>query len=214
MIVANVLTIPYAIVEGQRHPGQPLTLTPGGLVLSVVTLDGALLAVVFARIVRPGVLTWEQMGITLAELGDRVRRGLGVGVLAIVATAIVEAALRAFGVQQTQEEMFAGVRGADVGQFVGVLLAGAVIAPVCEEIFFRGYVFTAVRQRSGVPAAFLVSSLLFALAHLNLQAFLPILLIGIVFAFVYHRTGSLVPSMIAHSMNNALALSALYFASQ
>jgi membrane protease YdiL (CAAX protease family) len=87
----------------------------------------------------------------------------------------------------------------------------AVIAPICEEIFFRGYVFTAVSRTRGVPWAFLASSVLFAAAHLNLQATLPILVIGLAFSYLYWRSSSLVPSMVAHAMNNALAMTAFYF---
>jgi len=209
-IIANILTLPYFIAQAQQHRGEALTLSPGGLVLAVVTMDGALLAVVYFRIVRPRVLTWEQLGLTLADAWQRVRLGLVVGIAVIVADAILEAALAAFGIHQTQQEVFLGVRDATPGQFVGILLAAAFIAPVCEEVFFRGYIFTAVRQRYGVALAFIASSLLFALAHLNAQAFLPILLIGVGFCYVYWRTGSLVPSIVAHAMNNALALAALY----
>jgi membrane protease YdiL (CAAX protease family) len=209
IIVSNVLMIPYALVEAQRNSGEALSLTPGGLVLSVITLDGSLLGVLYFRLVRPAVLSWQQMGVTLASFWDRARLGVAVGIFVIVATAAVTFLLEKVGVQQTQQDLFAGVRGASPGQFLGVLLAAAAIVPVAEEIFFRGYVFTAVRQRWGLVPAFATSGLLFAVAHLNLEAFLPILLIGVTFCWVYWRTGSLVPSMIAHAMNNALALSTL-----
>lgn len=209
VIVANLLTLPYAIFQQAHQPGAT-ALTPAALVLSVVTLDGALLGIVYLRIVHPKVLSWSELGLTSADLGERVRLGILLGIGVIVGTALIELGLRAVGVQQTQEQMFSGVLGATPAQFLGVLLAGAVIAPICEEIFFRGYVFTAVRRTGSVVGAFVMSSVLFALAHLNLQAFIPILFIGFTFAYVYWRTKSLVPSMIAHAMNNALALTALY----
>jgi membrane protease YdiL (CAAX protease family) len=212
VIVANLLSLPYAIAAAQAHHGQNAGLTPGGLVLSIVLLDGALLGVTYLRIVRPGVLTWGQLGLTLAGGWPRVGLGVGVGIFVIVASAAIETALEAIGIQQTQAQMFAGVQGASVPQFVGVLLGAAVLAPIAEEIFFRGYVFTAVRQTRGLVAAYAVSAVLFTLAHLNLQAFLPILLIGLTFCYVYQRTGSLVPTIVAHAMNNAVALLVLYLA--
>ncbi|HLH73727.1 MAG TPA: type II CAAX endopeptidase family protein [Chloroflexota bacterium] len=210
VLVANLLTLPYVLVEAARQPGVPITLTPGGLVLSVLTLDGCLVGVVFLRIIHPHVLSWQDLGLTLANFWNMVRLGGGVGVVVILGSAALEAALRAVGIQQTQEQMFTGIVGAPLGQFLGVLLAGAVIAPICEEIFFRGFVFTVVWRTHGQVAAFIVSAVLFAIAHLNLQAFVPILFIAVIFAYVYSRTGSLVPSMVAHGMNNALALIALY----
>jgi membrane protease YdiL (CAAX protease family) len=210
IVVSNVLTLPYILVEASRNSGQSLTLTPGGLVLSVIALDGSLLAVVYFRLVRPAVLSWKQMGVTPANFWERARLGVAVGIFVILATSAVTFLLEKAGIQQTQQDLFAGVRGATAGQFIGVLLAAAAIVPVAEEIFFRGYVFTAIRQRWGLIPAFATSGLLFAVAHLNLEAFIPILLIGMTFCWVYWRTGSLVPSMIAHAMNNALALSTLF----
>ncbi len=210
IVAANLLTLPYFLSVGEREPGQPL-VTPIALFLSVVVLDGALLVIVYFRIVHPKVLSWHDLGLTRVELGERVAQGFGLGVLVIVATALVEAALRSVGIQQTQEQMFEGVRSASLGQFFLVLIAGAVIAPIIEEIFFRGYVFTAACRTYGVIPAFILSALLFSLAHLNLQALIPILLIAVLFCFAYWKTGSLVPSIIAHMMNNALALISLYF---
>jgi membrane protease YdiL (CAAX protease family) len=210
VILANVLVLPYGIVQAQQHLGQPLTIGPGGLVLSIVSLDGSLLLVVYFRIVRTGVFSWSQMGLTSNALAERVRQGVLAGIFVIVVSALIEQALSSVGVKQTQAEMFAGIKSATPGQFVGVLLAVAVIAPVCEEIFFRGYVFTAVARQHSVPWAFGISSVLFALAHLNLQALGPILVIGVTFSFIYWRTGSLVPSMVAHAMNNALAMTLFY----
>jgi len=213
VIVANLLTLPYFLVEQRARPGEPV-LTPDALFLSVAALDLALLGVLYVRIVHPKVLSWREMGLTTANFGERVGQGIVVGILVIIATALIEAALRLVGIQQTQERMFEGVLHASLPQFFLVLLAGAVIAPFAEEIFFRGYVFTAACRTYGVIPAFALSASVFALAHLNLQALLPILLIGVVFCYVYWKTGSLVPSMIAHAMNNALALISLYFLHQ
>lgn len=213
VLIANLLSLPFFLIQMAQSSGNPL-LSPGGLVYSVIILDGVLLAVLYVRIVHPCVLSWAQMGLTTGQFGERVLQGVGVGVVVIVGAALVEAALQAIGIHQTQEQMFAGVRSASLPQFIGVLLATAVLAPFTEETFFRGYIFTAARRTYGVAPAFFLSALLFALAHLNLQAFLPIFLIGLAFCYVYWKTGSLVPSMVAHAMNNALALIALYFFNQ
>jgi len=92
IVAANLLTLPYFLSLGGREPGQPL-VTPTGLFLSVVALDGALLAVVYFRIVHPKVLSWHDLGLTGEALGQRVVQGFGLGVAVIVATALVETAL-------------------------------------------------------------------------------------------------------------------------
>jgi uncharacterized protein len=211
IVLANVLAIPFALIAARQDPNALGGLTPFTLVLAVVTLDGSLLGVVYLRIVRPQVLTWEQMGLRVDEFGTRVAQGVGVGFLCLLGALGVELILKQFGMVQTQEELFTGVKDASLGQFIGVFLAGAGIVPVCEEIFFRGYVFTAVRRRYGLAQAFVVSPVLFGAAHLNLQAFLPILVAGVILCYAYNRTGSLIPSIVAHGFFNGLQFLALYF---
>lgn len=95
-----------------------------------------------------------------------------------------------------------------------LLFSGVIVAPVVEEIFFRGFVFAGLRERYGwVPAA-LISSGLFALVHLQPISFLPIFLMGLIFAYLYQRSGSIWPSLIMHLGTNTLGLGAAYLFSQ
>jgi membrane protease YdiL (CAAX protease family) len=48
--------------------------------------------------------------------------------------------------------------------------------------------------------------------HLNLPALLPIFVVGLFLAFLYHRTGSVFPGIVAHAFNNTIAFIVLYFA--
>jgi membrane protease YdiL (CAAX protease family) len=85
-----------------------------------------------------------------------------------------------------------------------------VIVPIGEEVFFRGLTYGALRQRLGRHAAVLTSAAFFALAHLQFVEFLPILILGSILAYLYEFTGSLVPGMIAHAVNNLAALALFY----
>ena len=89
------------------------------------------------------------------------------------------------------------------------LISGALIAPVCEELFFRGYLLGALK-RYGMTAAVLVSSLCFALAH-GMDGFLIRLLLGALFALLMIRSDSLYAPMLAHGCYN-LALVLLSYA--
>jgi membrane protease YdiL (CAAX protease family) len=210
IIINIVLTSVFLVAQAQSSPGDKMVLSPTAIVLSVITLDGPLIGLLYLRIVRPGVLSWREMGFTTDRFWQRVSIGLLVGVLAFIVAGLAGEALKAFGIESTQMETFAGIRGASVAQFIGVLLAGSVIAPICEETFFRGYVVTAISRTRGVQLAILVSSVLFALSHVNLTVFLPILLVGVIFAFVFSRTGSLIPSIVAHAVLNAVGFIAFY----
>lgn len=82
-----------------------------------------------------------------------------------------------------------------------------IVAPIVEETFFRGMLYTALRSRLGVWWSSLISGAFFAAVHPTLPGgFLPILVLGMVLAILREKTGSLVPSMICHGANNAVAL--------
>jgi membrane protease YdiL (CAAX protease family) len=86
----------------------------------------------------------------------------------------------------------------------------AVVVPVGEEVFFRGLVYGALRARWGVAVAAVASALFFTAVHLQLVHALPIFLLGVVLAVLYERTGTLIPAVIAHSVNNVVAVVALW----
>ena len=97
---------------------------------------------------------------------------------------------------------------------VWFLIGGAIIAPVVEEIFFRGFIFGGLRTRYSFPIAAVISALLFGLLHLQWTAILPITLLGLIFAFLYERSGSIWPGILMHFLTNACSLSAAFYLSQ
>ena len=92
------------------------------------------------------------------------------------------------------------------GSIVITILLVAVVGPVAEEIFFRGFVLAGLLKRFGVRRALLLSSLLFGLFHVDPGAIVPTFALGLVLGWVYLKTGSIWPSMFAHAMHNTLAV--------
>ena len=88
---------------------------------------------------------------------------------------------------------------------VGVTLLGSIVfAPVFEELIFRGLLYGTLRTRLAWQLAAAGSGLVFALAHgYGVIGFLSVFLSGVLWAWVYERTGSLLPSILAHVANNA-----------
>lgn len=90
------------------------------------------------------------------------------------------------------------------------LLIGAVlIAPICEEIFFRGYLFGGLLHRMSFWPAALLSAFLFALAHGEIGSFAVLFVIGLVLAGLRWRMGSIWPGIVVHAANNATAAVAI-----
>ena len=89
----------------------------------------------------------------------------------------------------------------DASLFLPCLLASGVLAPICEELFFRGYLM-GVFTRYGRGRAIVSSALLFSLAHGVDMAFLPRALIGALLGAMTMRTGSLFAAMLVHGCYN------------
>ncbi len=86
----------------------------------------------------------------------------------------------------------------------------AILAPIGEEIFFRGFVYTALRKKWGVPLAMVASSGLFAVFHIVPLLYPPMFIIGMVLVVLFEQRRSLAPNIILHALNNFLALLAVY----
>ena len=80
-----------------------------------------------------------------------------------------------------------------------------LLAPVFEELAFRGLLFGVLRRRFQWMPAAAISAGIFALAHgYGLIGFTSVFWSGLIWAWIYERTGSLLPGMIAHGANNLL----------
>ncbi|GAB4834491.1 hypothetical protein Ancab_032748 [Ancistrocladus abbreviatus] len=79
----------------------------------------------------------------------------------------------------------------------------SVCAPIWEEIVFRGFLLPSLTRYIPVWCSILVSSIVFALAHFNVQRMLPLIFLGVVMGVVFARSRNLVPSMLLHSLWNA-----------
>src|SRR5262249_22999615 len=181
-----------------------------GFLLRAVVLDVALVGVVYLRVVRPRVITWQDMGLSAVRQPRVWLAGLVATPVLFALAASLELFLKAVGIQQTQLTSLEWLRGVPLWPFPLVAFSAAVLAPIAHDVFLRGYVFRAYLEQKGPVQAYVFSSLLFALVHLNVPAILPIFAIGLFLAYLYHRTGSVLPGMIAHAFNNAVAFAILY----
>jgi membrane protease YdiL (CAAX protease family) len=162
-------------------------------------------------------LTIHKYGVGWADLGLRGFRlwavGLGCGLmgLSLLFNLVYAAFLSLFNLQIQPDiaVMFESTRFP-----LALLFGGAVVAPFVEEIFFRGFVFAGLRQRLGWKQAALASAGLFALAHFIPTSLLPILILGLIFAFLYQLAGSIWPAVLMHMLTNTIALSAAYAVSE
>ncbi len=88
------------------------------------------------------------------------------------------------------------------------ILLIAVMAPICEETCFRGMLFGGMRERLPRVVAALISGLVFGALHAltGIEAVPPLIIFGFILALLYERTGSIVPGILLHVLNNSVAL--------
>jgi membrane protease YdiL (CAAX protease family) len=111
--------------------------------------------------------------------------------------------MESLGAETTQDTVKL-LRETNDPQVLGLMAFAAVVAaPLCEEIVFRGYLYPVLKKFSGIGPAAVCSSLVFAAAHGNLTALLPLLIFGGLLVLLYEKTGSLWAPIAAHFCFNS-----------
>ncbi len=90
------------------------------------------------------------------------------------------------------------------------ILAGGVTPAVAEETLFRGFALTNLQRGLTPRRAIVVSSLIFALVHLQPFNFIPLFALGLFFGFLTYRSESILPGILGHAIFNAISITALY----
>ena len=96
--------------------------------------------------------------------------------------------------------------------FATIFVLGALLAPFCEEVLFRGLLFGWLRRRMRAWLAALLSAIPFGIMHVEPLHVLYATVAGFLLALLFHRTGSLWASIIAHVTINAIAIISVYVA--
>lgn len=160
--------------------------------------------------------------LTLAALGLRIRAGdIGAGILAALlgvgAGAVVNAIVESIANQVSQEPVKAPQQLPEINQSAQWFFAGiavVLIAPIAEELFFRGFMYQAFRRWRGVPQGMLLSAVVFAIAHVSLLIMPAIFALGVILAYLFERRGSLGATIAAHMSYNLIGFIALVMASR
>ncbi|MFA6807371.1 MAG: type II CAAX endopeptidase family protein [Eubacteriales bacterium] len=117
---------------------------------------------------------------------------------------------KVFGEPELQSFALA-IDGADaVWQLVLLVILGGILIPIKEEMIFRGLIFPPLKRAYGSGKGIWITALFFAAFHFDLIRFLPIMLGGLVLTWLYNKTSSIIPSIIAHGTWNILMLGLMW----
>jgi hypothetical protein len=185
--------------------------TPPGLELGdtvVQDLAFVLTAVLFARLGARKARSW-QFGFRPTP----ARRAAGLVALTIGAF-LIFSVVWALALDLNTKEKLLEQLGANETSLLLALsaLLTTVIAPICEETLFRGYIFAALSKWRGWLPAAAITGMLFGGVHAGsapVADLIPLAVLGFALCVLYRRTGSLYPCIAAHSLNNSLAFGAL-----
>jgi membrane protease YdiL (CAAX protease family)/uncharacterized RDD family membrane protein YckC len=189
-------------------PFDPDLDSTGGLLVAQALFGVALISVAIGVASDPGGVDVRE---SLSRLGLRrfPASALGWAALGYVAY-FVFVAIYATVITSPDQEDIARELGLDTGPLAAVAVVAviAIIAPISEELFFRGMLFGGLRKRLETVPAAVISAVVFGALHAptGITAVPPLIVLGIVFALVYERTGSLGPAIVLHMANNSLAL--------
>jgi membrane protease YdiL (CAAX protease family) len=182
-------------------------------IVSGVAIYGAILLLLVGLLVYRnfrlgGVFGWDRLGFG---------GSLGRGVVALLA---------AYPVLMLVQAMVYGVAGGDLApqdvvQFLqnaetprdrlSVLVMAVVVAPVAEEVIFRGYLYPIGKTRIGSFLSLVATSLLFAVLHGHMASIPALFTLAMCLGLAYEKTGSLLVPMIMHAIFNAVSVTAILF---
>jgi len=155
--------------------------------------------------------------VAVAPLGRAALPALGLRpanwkypVFGALGTLVLSVAVSQIGIEpQGMKQVIEVVR--EPHELILSLLLLAVLAPLVEELVFRGLLYGWIAGRWGGLAGLIVSSIVFAAAHLEPAHIFLVLPLGFLFGWLRRRTDSLLPSLCSHILNNSFALLAAVY---
>ena len=196
----------------------PYFVTRASLKLTILTtlVDMGAIAAIFYFVVGDGQEKIASLGLTAKQLFRNVKYGiLGyIGLVPVLGVVIflVGVLFKKFNIPiepQPFLTMFCGEKHTPSLMYMAFFTA--LLGPVFEEIFFRGFVYNVFKKKLGIFGGIFLTSMFFAYLHGNLAAFFPIFFLGLLLTYIYEKTGSLVSSITVHVIHNSVTLSFLFF---
>jgi membrane protease YdiL (CAAX protease family) len=201
--VGQMAVVPVALAFGTESKQLYITAFVMGAVVQV-----AIAAVAVGLTIRRYGGGWEQLGVRRPRWST-----LGWAAIALFGSLAVSAAynavLIAFDLDFLQAECAEQIPDS-VREDPALLALAAftviMFAPICEELFFRGFVFPGLGRVFGIALGIILSGLIFSSAHLLYKSFIPIAGVGMLFALSYSRSGNILSSIGAHFAFNSLSI--------
>ncbi|MED1269454.1 type II CAAX endopeptidase family protein [Bacillus mycoides] len=174
-------------------------------------LMGLIMAVIFTFVVylfciKRYKLSWKDIGIRKLSWKDLLWTFVAVISLIVVSIGVLMI-MEKLGISFENSKTETIQDDKSIYSFCIAVIGAAVISPIYEEILYRGVFYTFFRDRYGIWGGMLISSTIFTVVHIPTYNTLPVnFLSGVVFAWLYEKTNSILSAMIAHAVFNFIAV--------
>lgn len=195
-----------ALGRGPVAPQAPPSVTR--IIVSAFMFQGAVLFFTW-RLLREHQTTWAK-GF---RLDQNLPQAIGFGVVAVFAflplgwglQMVSRKAMTVLGVEHGEQLALVALRNSgSPAELIAMGFVTILLAPVAEEILFRGLLYPTIKQYGFPRLALWGSSALFAAIHFNVAAFIPLLLLAAVLVWLYEKTNNLLAPITAHVTFNTL----------
>ena len=171
----------------------------------------AILISVYLIGIRRNGLTWQAVGLTPVSRNWQIIAVL-LGLLILPSVGLIAMMIQlVLGLPLGNPQLeFLLTDNISIPGVLIMLVFGGVIVPIAEEIFFRGLLYSWLRQNLKIWPAILISSALFGVLHGEISIAGATFLMGIILAWIYEKSTSLWPAISIHIINNSIKLLVLY----
>jgi len=178
-------------------------------IVMTLAFQGAALALTHLLLKRNERTWWSFLGLDDPHLKQALLRALAVVTMvlpmALALRAGAETLLKHLRDDSTLQPALQVIQMSNsAGRLFYAGVIAVLLAPVAEEILFRGILYPAIKQMGWPRLALFSTSVLFGAIHGHLASFIPLCFLGAVFALLYDRTSNLLAPILAHSAFNAV----------
>lgn len=175
------------------------------------TLNGSIMAIIFTFalyfvVLKPKGQSWKAVGVQSFPL--REWKLIAVWTIILIVFSIVLVIAMSFLGIGTENSKTASLQSQmNLLNFAIGFVSAAIISPIYEEIFYRGFLYRFFSSRYGVLSGMMISSIIFTVVHIPTFNTLPVnFASGLIFSWVYQKTGSVIPSILIHGIFNGIAV--------
>lgn len=175
------------------------------------TLNGLIMAIIFTAalyliVLKPQGQSFKAVGVKSFSLSEWKLIVVWTIILIVVSIVLVIAmSFAGIGTENSKTESLQSQM--TLLNFSIGFVSAAIISPIYEEIFYRGFLYRFFSSRYGVLSGMMISSIIFTVVHIPTFNTLPVNFVsGLIFSWVYQKTESVIPGIIIHGTFNGIAV--------